>query len=519
MIVSPSVPAAGNVESPRHGVIAERPAIMPGITRTRPRLTLDAIWLVLPPLVLLVILNLQTINPNDFWWHIRTGQIILQTHGIPNVDLFTFSRQGSPWLNQSWLTEVLFYLAYRSGGPALVVFVYALMMAAGYTLLELACLVTAGGRVRVAAIATAVAVILGLTTWTVRPQATSFAIFGLILLILEDQRLGQGRHVYWLPALFALWTNLHGGFIFGIGLVGVYLLVRLGSDLYERHLSTGTRRLLVATIASILALALNPSGLYGIVGYVIGFFQSSATQDLNLEFLPLTIREGDGIFFVAAIVLFLAVLYIRRRRLPLHHFVMMLVFGLVALHSRRALPWFGMAAAPAVAWLILPEGPAIGANAPQRERAGMNYLLAAFIAVFVVGSLPWFRPYLWMVPTDRRVYVTAESTPVQAVSRLCQLGEGQRVFSEISYASYLAWACPTAPFFMDTRFELYPRSMWNDYLLISFGQFGWDDTLRKYGVTTILARKSSQNVLITALKDSSNWQILYEDEYVVLAGR
>lgn len=518
MIVSPSAPSAGKAGIFRRKVAGGRPRTADEVSRTRPRLALDTIWLVLPPLVLLVILNLQTINPNDFWWHLRTGQIILQTHGIPNVDLFTFTRQGSLWTNQSWLTEVLFYLAYRGGGPALVIFAYALTMTAGYAFLELACLRTTGGQVRMAAIATAVAVVLGLMTWTVRPQATSFAMFGLVLFILEDERMGEGRFIYWLPALFALWTNLHGGFVFGIGLLGVYLLVRLGSDLSARQLTAGTRRLLVTSIASILALALNPSGPFGIVDYVLGFFKSSATQDLNLEFLPLTIRQGDGMMFVAMLAVFFLVLYVRRRRLPVHHVVMMLAFGVVAMQSRRALPWFGMATAPAVAWLALPGGQATG-QVTQRDRSGLNYLLAAVMALCVVGSLPMLRPYLSLVPPDRRVYVTAESTPVQAVARLCQLNEKQRVFSEISYASYLAWACPSAPFFMDTRFELYPRAMWDDYLSTSFGQFGWEDTLEKYGVTTVLARKSSQKVLVSALKASNTWQILYEDENAVLAHR
>src|SRR5690242_6825835 len=114
MISTPSGESAGKSRILRSGV---------PVTRTQGgtyhaaawfRLTLDTIWLLLPPVVLLIILNLQTITPNDFWWHLRTGQIIVDTRTLPNIDLFTFSRSGVTWTNQSWLTEIIFYLLYRA---------------------------------------------------------------------------------------------------------------------------------------------------------------------------------------------------------------------------------------------------------------------------------------------------------------------------------------------------------------------------------------------------------------------
>ena len=71
-------------------------------------LTLDDVWLLAPVLGMMAWLASAPVGPEDFWWHLRTGQIIAQTGQIPNTDLFTFSRAGLPWTNQAWLAQLVF---------------------------------------------------------------------------------------------------------------------------------------------------------------------------------------------------------------------------------------------------------------------------------------------------------------------------------------------------------------------------------------------------------------------------
>jgi hypothetical protein len=44
----------------------------------------------------------------DLWWHLRTGQWIMETGHIPRSDPFSFTRAGSPWVSHEWLSEVTF---------------------------------------------------------------------------------------------------------------------------------------------------------------------------------------------------------------------------------------------------------------------------------------------------------------------------------------------------------------------------------------------------------------------------
>jgi hypothetical protein len=66
----------------------------------------------------------------DVWWHLRTGQWIVQHHWVPYNDWFSNFGMGKPWAAYSWLFEVLIYVVFtRLGLIGLLVYVYALMLA------------------------------------------------------------------------------------------------------------------------------------------------------------------------------------------------------------------------------------------------------------------------------------------------------------------------------------------------------------------------------------------------------
>src|SRR5215472_10032385 len=59
----------------------------------------------------------------DLWWHLRTGQWIMQTGHVPRTDPFSFTRAGSPWISHEWLSEVIFFAIWKLAGPSgLIVF-------------------------------------------------------------------------------------------------------------------------------------------------------------------------------------------------------------------------------------------------------------------------------------------------------------------------------------------------------------------------------------------------------------
>jgi len=52
----------------------------------------------------------------DIWWHMRNAQFLFQHHQIPRQDMYSFTVAGHPWINTEWLSEIPFYVAYRTFG-------------------------------------------------------------------------------------------------------------------------------------------------------------------------------------------------------------------------------------------------------------------------------------------------------------------------------------------------------------------------------------------------------------------
>ncbi len=42
----------------------------------------------------------------DLWWHLRTGQLVVQTHAVFHTDPYSFTRSGQPWIDHEWLSQV-----------------------------------------------------------------------------------------------------------------------------------------------------------------------------------------------------------------------------------------------------------------------------------------------------------------------------------------------------------------------------------------------------------------------------
>jgi len=77
---------------------------------------------------------LRPIADPDFWWHLRTGQVIFETRAIPHADPFSFTNQGKTWVAHEWLSEILLYGIYRIGGYGLLILIFAAIITATFLL-------------------------------------------------------------------------------------------------------------------------------------------------------------------------------------------------------------------------------------------------------------------------------------------------------------------------------------------------------------------------------------------------
>jgi hypothetical protein len=215
----------------------------------------------------------QMINTDgDLGRHLRVGREIL-AHGLFYTDRFSWTMAGTPFVPYEWGSEVLYALAHRIAGLPGVLVLMAVTIAAAYYALNL--LLERLGMDPLLAFGTSIsAAILGSMHWLARPHVFSLAMVVGLMFLLEptvDSRqsttarrpLTVDRRPLWTVLLFALWSNLHGGFLFGLVLIGFYIAGDLIAMVLERHRRDHAAVLkthLVLLLSAIIGSCINPSG-------------------------------------------------------------------------------------------------------------------------------------------------------------------------------------------------------------------------------------------------------------------
>src|SRR5262245_31629800 len=56
----------------------------------------------------------------DVWWHLKTGQLILERGHVPQKDWYTFTSSDRDWIDLHWLFQVAAAGVYSLGGIELL---------------------------------------------------------------------------------------------------------------------------------------------------------------------------------------------------------------------------------------------------------------------------------------------------------------------------------------------------------------------------------------------------------------
>lgn len=477
--------------------------------------TLEQLWGIITVTLLALRVQLTPIAPNDFWWHIATGRLIVQTGSVPTIDHFSYTRYGTAYYNQPWLAQVLMYGGYALGGVALLELLQALLIGAAFGLLYTVCRREGAGP-RVATLATLCGALIAMGNWQIRPQTYAIPLcIATIATLGAWRRTGRGP-LWLLPLLMLLWVNLHGTFTLLLVLCGGVWLGAVG----ERWWFGGRRTwrecsaLALWSGTALLATLVNPRGI-GIWAYVTGLLTNQSVSRLVTEWAsPLSaITDPLNLIFFGLLAL-LAVMIVRRwRRLTLTDALLLLPFLALALQSVRNILWFGIIATPIAARLLMTTTPI------QRRRVEvvlLNRLIAGGLALLLIATLPWWKEGLGLPPALSNV-LSAE-TPVVATEQLRALPERpRRLFHEMGFGSYLIWAAPEQQVFADPRIELFSYDQWRDY--ITLGQGKDVDTLAaRYGFDGWLLDPVTQADLVTALEQNPRWQREFTTDEAVYFG-
>jgi hypothetical protein len=471
-----------------------------------PTLTHVAVAAVLATVALRALL--WPVSPNDFWWHLATGRLIVGTGSIPRVDTFSWTRAGEPFYDQPWLSQTAMYGLHGLGGVPLLIVVFTACLVLAYALLlRLLSLRTA--RAPLSAAVIFLSLPASASGWTFRPQVFALPLFVAFLFVLSDWRLGlTGRRpaLWLLPPLALAWVNLHGSFVLGPALI----LVFAAGALLERRGEPGSlRRLLGWGAATLAATLINPFGPRAWT-FVAGLVVDPAVRSLVAEWRPPDLATAVGALFYAYAALLVAVTVLSRRRPDATDVLTALAFLGLALTAVRHGVWFFLATIPMLA-AQASSLPAL-ARARGHGRPGRRSLRAAALALTglaVTLALPWIKPSLPLPESARPLL--APATPVRAVGVLQRHDEApSRLFHSEGYGSYLMWAAPERKVFIDVRVQLYPPEQIQDYRNLS-AALESERLLDKYGIEGLLLEYRTQTPLARWAIDSPDWEVKWRD--------
>lgn len=207
--------------------------------------------------LLLLIRGDSLLNDPDMFWQIKVGQWILAHHAVPFTDIYSFTRAGEPWISSSWLSQVLFAQAYDFGGWAGVVILTALAAATAFALLAHAlCRFLPPLQ---AGVVVCGVLVLAMPHLLARPHVLAMPVMMAWASGLASAS-GRGKAPSpWLLPLMILWANLHGGFVFGLVLVGAFAL----DALWNTGAAQRTRAALGWTLFAIAAFGASCLTPYG----------------------------------------------------------------------------------------------------------------------------------------------------------------------------------------------------------------------------------------------------------------
>lgn len=485
------------------------------------------LWLALALMVALAIAFLLPVTPQDYWWYLRIGRDTLAAGAVPTVDELSFLQAGAPMVYHSWGAAVLFWLVYRAGGLTLTVLLRGLLVAAAYALLWLTARRLGAGRIG-AALVLLLAVLTSSNNWSMRPQLFAYPLFALALFILYEWQNGEkslatkshkGKSrgiIYWLPLLSLLWVNLHGSFIMLILLTGAALVFGRGDR----------RSLALAFGGVLLATLLNPRGL-GAWVYVYDSLTVAANRFSAEWHAPVNEGWQMNLFFLWLLTFPLPAA-LSPRRLSRLEWAWFLGFGFLALWGERYVIWFIFILTVLTSVLLadwenklIKDSPPPRAGTLRRAQGGARFLPAVnSILVCLLILLPF--PLL---PGVRETWQpdappATESTPIAAAEWLAAHPDlPSPLWAEIGFASYLEFALPSRPPWMDTRFELFTVKQWEAYRAVSEARFDWQARLDETGANLLMVSTHYQPDLLEALSAAPAWCELYRDETAVIYER
>jgi hypothetical protein len=480
----------------------------------------------------------------DTGWHLRTGEWIMAHGQVPQQDLFSYTHAGQPWYAWEWLWDVCFGFLNQHFGLASVVAISMLMICFTSAMLYRLVLRKCSNPL-ISIVVTILAAAGASIHWLARPHLFTLFFSVIFLSILDktyvealaNPRQFSTRKLLWLlPALTVLWTNLHGGFVAGLIIIGAYagggLLGALLEPVAEARqaILARTRPFILSGVLCALATLVNPY-FTGLHGHIVKYLADPYLYEHITEFMAFNFDHPASKYIEPLMLLGGAAACWNLYRRRFEYFVLLAGWLHLALHVRRNVPLFSIICAPFVAeavycWLkefesvrtvewiksLVRRFEESAMSIAETDRMPRFHLVSAGAIVVVAAVL-----YAPQPPELFRASQDPKEFPVNAANVLLRDGD-TRIFTSDSWGGYVIYRLyPQAKVFIDGRSDFYGTPFELKYLDVINAKYDWDENLDHYGARTALVPADA--ALASALKENRRWRVVYDDKVAIIFRR
>jgi len=441
---------------------------------------------------------------SDLWWHLASGRDIWALGAVPRRDPYSFTASDALWMNHEWLWDWIYWPVYAAHPQLVAWFHLAVILAVFLGVFEVAR--RASGSLAGSILATWGAAASAHWFLDIRPHVFTLGLVQVVLLT---------RHKPWAPwlwpALVVVWANLHGGFVFGVGMVGLIAVVRTLERSWAARRPVLLRREWIGAGLALLAMLVTPWG-YHALEYPLAYLDRDSPFRSIVEWRPpgFGLRSWDfqGRFWWMTLSALPGVWLVARR--DRYSIALAAVAFAMACTSRRFIPLFAVIAAPftacTIGWAIGRAGKAWPAlRQPPVARAA---LAACALAVLWLWSGVRVAPNLLERWTQADLYPMAALRYLEALQRP---GEPPlRLLNYYNWGGFLMLHGSDLRLLIDGRANtLYSERIYTDYLSLLRADPGFSSRLARYPADAALLPPGE--LARQLMRQPDPWVVLYAD--------
>jgi len=474
-------------------------------------------------LLLIFLAALKTPYDPDMGWHFQNGQYLL-THQlkVPKTDIYTYTMPDYPLIMHEWITDILMHIIYKFLGFWGLGIIFAGITTAAFYIAAKS--VRAKPEYQI--IASLIGALASFSMVGIRPQVITLLFLGILLYILHRfMENPQSKIIYWLPLLFLVWVNLHGGFVIGLFVLFLFLAAELLKIIFQKiYQSVKSHdyklkviwpkdwlKVIYITILSVIATLINPY-FWRIYKEIYATMSDTNLRATITEWLPVSVKSSQSYFFLIYLVLIVILGILFYKKLKFTPVFMFIVFAYIGFTAWRNMPLFVIFSIPL--WVYFARG-LVGET--------LSKLLTSKLAL-VLLLLALFISAYQQLKTVSKSYASVEAMskysdyqyPYDAVQYLKAHPLSGNMLNMYNTGGYLIWQLPEYKVFIDGRM---PSWKYNDQsVMLEFQDLvnlknNWPDILDKYKVDwAFIDRRASLAVVLI----NAGWKNIYQDDLAVI---